>query len=650
MLASLVPSIGMLGCRGDESIVVAVLDGRIDRSHPCFEGAHIVEPIGCADPIELNAPSVAHGTHVASILFGQSEGSILGIVPQCRGISIPIYNTHHASHCSQVDLARAILIAIEHGAHVINVSGGQLVRSADAHPLMSQALATCDDENVLVVAAAGNDGCDCLHIPAALGSVLAVGAMDMAGNPIGMSNWAKQYGSNGILAPGVDILGALPGGGVARRTGTSFATPIVAGFAALLLSYRKRLGLKTDPRAIKDIILESATKCALEEGLDCQRFLAGRLNVTRAIDLATESKREISMSSIVKEGDMINAETTQNIAVSAAASGAPIAPSDTSVQLPLSAYGIAPSCGCGGSKACDCGCKSAATATAGPQLVYALGTLGYDFGSEARRDSIQQFMTEGGDSLEAEDNDSVESDGSVSVEEDFLDYLDQSPEEAERVIWTLNLGTTPIYAIRPVGAYSYGGYEKLIQGLKLQLAKKSPLFAVPGVIAGSVRLMSGDVVPVIVPTIRGITAWNPDLIITNTVKKLKNPSEEDVDTLTREGPDSLKNFLYRIERQRNNLGITGADRALNYAATTAYRVVAVLQKVIPKKLELDEIGVSASAICRPGSECYDIDLRFFSPLDVRLPDQTFRFTVDVSDAMPVAIGEVATWTERPRDK
>ena len=57
---------------------------------------------------------------------------------------------------------------------------------------------SCEDNNVLVVAAAGNDGCACLHVPAAVPSVLAVGA---DGKPLETSNWGEAYRSNGILAP-----------------------------------------------------------------------------------------------------------------------------------------------------------------------------------------------------------------------------------------------------------------------------------------------------------------------------------------------------------------------------------------------------------------------------------------------------------------
>ena len=65
---------------------------------------------------------------------------------------------------------------------------------------------------MLIVAAAGNNGCQCLHLPAALPTVLAVGAMDAQGLPLGSSNWGDAYQNEGILAPGEKVFGAVPGG------------------------------------------------------------------------------------------------------------------------------------------------------------------------------------------------------------------------------------------------------------------------------------------------------------------------------------------------------------------------------------------------------------------------------------------------------
>src|SRR5439155_26143086 len=186
-----------------------------------------------------------HGTHVASVIFGQGNGSVRGIAPNCRGLVVPVFKDGpdgSIGACSQLDLARAIGQAVEHGAHVINISGGQLDTSGTAHPLLAGVVRECAANDVLIVAAAGNNGCECLHVPAALPAVAVVGAMDSQGRPLESSNWGKAYHDRGVLAAGENVVGAVPGAAIAARTGTSFATPIVSGVIALLLSIQRKRG------------------------------------------------------------------------------------------------------------------------------------------------------------------------------------------------------------------------------------------------------------------------------------------------------------------------------------------------------------------------------------------------------------------------
>ena len=131
----------------------------------------------------------------------------------------------------------------------------------EAEGVLAHALELCEDNNVLVIAAAGNDGCECLHVPAAVPSVLAVGALDASGMPLKTSNWGEAYLANGVLAPGERILGATSGGDTARLTGSSFATPMVSGIVALLLSIQRANGLEINPSAVREAILASAVPC-----------------------------------------------------------------------------------------------------------------------------------------------------------------------------------------------------------------------------------------------------------------------------------------------------------------------------------------------------------------------------------------------------
>ncbi len=224
---------------GDPRVTIAMLDGPVDRTHPALIRANLtaVEVAVAAEP-RLGGPATRHGTLVASLIFGRSP--VEGIAPACRGIVVPVFSDlagtlqteddrFFAPTCSQLDLARAILLAAEHGAQVINISGGQDASSGTAHPLLVDAINRCLRRGILIVAAAGNDGCECVHIPAAVAGVLAVGAMDASGEPLGSSNWGRFYRSEGLLALGVGLLGARAGGGTLVVSGTSFAAAVVSG-------------------------------------------------------------------------------------------------------------------------------------------------------------------------------------------------------------------------------------------------------------------------------------------------------------------------------------------------------------------------------------------------------------------------------------
>lgn len=169
---------------GSPQICIAVLDGLIDFKHPCFLGADLTQmPTLVTGEANPNGGMSLHGTHVASIIFGQLGSPVRGIAPQCKGLSIPVF-ADEGRQLSQLDLARAIEQAVNAGAHIINISGGQLTDEGEAEGWLQRSVQLCQEKNVLIVAAAGNDGCACLHVPAALPAVLAVGAMDDQGSPL----------------------------------------------------------------------------------------------------------------------------------------------------------------------------------------------------------------------------------------------------------------------------------------------------------------------------------------------------------------------------------------------------------------------------------------------------------------------------------
>ncbi|MFF9803004.1 S8 family serine peptidase, partial [Streptomyces rochei] len=169
---------------GSPEVRVAVLDGPVDVAHPCFPGSNLTRLPTLVSGPAGPGPMSLHGTHVTSLLFGQPGSPVPGLVPRCTGLLLPVFRESpdgRVTRVPQLDLARAVEQAVEAGAHVLNISGGERTPQGAPDSMLARALRLCEENGVLVVAAVGNDGCDCLQAPAATPSVLAVGAADAAG-------------------------------------------------------------------------------------------------------------------------------------------------------------------------------------------------------------------------------------------------------------------------------------------------------------------------------------------------------------------------------------------------------------------------------------------------------------------------------------
>jgi cyanobactin maturation PatA/PatG family protease len=638
--------------QGDSQICVAILDGLVDQSHNCFNAANLTRlPTLIQGEATANGSMSGHGTHVASIIFGQHNSSELrGIAPQCRGLIVPIFGDNNKK-LSQLDLARAIEQAVNAGAHIINVSAGQLTDNGEAEGWLDRAVQLCKDHNVLIVAAAGNDGCECLHVPASLPTVLAVGAMNDQGKPIDFSNWGEKYQNQGILAPGEHILGAKPGGGTQKLSGTSFATPIVSGVAALLLSLQVQRGEKPDPAKVRAVLLETAIPCTDKDTDDISRCLLGKLNISGALAYFTGGTMSEELDT-VETVDSIEAAGCGCAEITNSAEPEPspeeFIPPEFFPVVPAVTTS-APFTNSSNSQFTTMSNRTSnyITASQAPSdlaevnLVYALGTLGYDFGSEARRDSFKQLMP------------GVQIDGTAIPANPYdarqmVDYLGDNLSEAKSLIWTLNLELTPVYAIEPGGAFArdvYGILQQLLSG-QIQ-AEDSENYvervSIPGILSGhSVKLFSGQVVPVIeVPNTRGLYGWKVNTLVQAAIRTVQaQATEAQEDSIRR----TLGSFLSRIYYDLRNLGTTSQDRALNFASTNAFQAASTFAEAVATGMELDSITVEKSPFCRLDSDCWDVKLKFFDPENSRRAKKLFRFTIDVSDIIPVTLGEVRSWS------
>lgn len=130
---------------------------------------------------------------------------------------------------SYANAAEAIRFAADHGARVINMSIG----GSSYSEVLESAVIYAANMGVILVAATGNSGASTVLYPAAFGPVVAVGATDSANVKADFSNTGSAID---VVAPGVSIFSTYPGGQYRFNSGTSMATPMVAGFAALLAS------------------------------------------------------------------------------------------------------------------------------------------------------------------------------------------------------------------------------------------------------------------------------------------------------------------------------------------------------------------------------------------------------------------------------
>jgi thermitase len=284
--------------RGDRTVTIAVLDTGVDLAHPEYAAAllpgfdfvdiidgaedFLGDRLG-ADPDPAD-PGVGHGSHVTGILVARGERMPAGVAPRCRVLPVRVLGALRQSEtvigAGLVDNINAgIKWAVDHGADVINMSLG--IRHEGGGLPHTDVVRYAEQRGVLVVAAAGNDGGDTLYYPGALPGVVAVGAVDQSGEVASYSTWGAQVD---LVAPGTDIWSTWLEGGYAFATGTSQATPYVAGAAALCQSVARERGRRLGSRQLDDLL--GATADRQDQRFKNPRSGRGLLNVPDALRLA----------------------------------------------------------------------------------------------------------------------------------------------------------------------------------------------------------------------------------------------------------------------------------------------------------------------------------------------------------------------------
>ncbi|XVS66307.1 S8 family serine peptidase [Actinosynnema sp. CA-299493] len=223
-----------------KGVKVAVLDSGVDQAHPDLAGREVLEHNFTEDPD--NSDLVGHGTHVAATV-ASAGGRYRGVAPEAQILDGKVCSLN----CAESWIVDGMRWAAEQGADVINMSlGGR--DTPDVDPL-EQAIETLTAQTgTLFVVAAGNSGAPgTLSSPASADAALAVGAVERDDGIADFSSRGPRVGDGAprpdITAPGVDIvaarsstgqIGTPVGDAHVAVSGTSMATPHVAGAAALI--------------------------------------------------------------------------------------------------------------------------------------------------------------------------------------------------------------------------------------------------------------------------------------------------------------------------------------------------------------------------------------------------------------------------------
>jgi subtilisin family serine protease len=287
--------------RGAADVQIAVLDTGVNLDHPELQGKLVagedfvdLEGLDTTGFIgdfmgydDVPEDEVGHGTHVSGIIAARGAAMDEGVAPDCRIMPVRVLATMKSGDrlvgAGIIDnINTGIKWAVDHGASIINMSLG--VKHTGGGLPHEDVIRYALSKNVTVVAASGNDGTAERYYPGALPGVIAVGAVD----PAGAVTPFTSYGANiTVVAPGTNIYSSFAHDTYAYASGTSQASPFVAGAVALMKSFARAAGHTLGTRRITDILRNTSDK--IDGRLRNERAGYGLINLADVFKLLARS-------------------------------------------------------------------------------------------------------------------------------------------------------------------------------------------------------------------------------------------------------------------------------------------------------------------------------------------------------------------------
>lgn len=301
---------------GSSSVKEAVVDTGIDYTHPDLSlnylGGHDFVN-NDSDPMDDHG----HGTHVAGTIgAAMAGGGVVGVAPNARLLAYKVCNS--SGSCSDYNIQQGIAQAVTDGANVINMS---LAGSAFSSTL-NTAVQNAWNAGLVIVAAAGNGNSTSLNYPGAYEHVISVAAFDKDHKRASFSTYGDWVD---ISAPGDVIISSYrmaacavgSTGCYAWMSGTSMATPHVAGAAALVLS-RSPVPSNAD---VVNILLQSADRQGVAAGVRLDSWtINGGLNIHAAMSLGLSNQAPVANAGSDQTVIDGNGDGSENVTLSGSAS------------------------------------------------------------------------------------------------------------------------------------------------------------------------------------------------------------------------------------------------------------------------------------------------------------------------------------------